>query len=60
MPNPDANDPTPVTPAGATPIDPRTPRVPSSLIGENLAMILTMAAIVGLMVGVVVLVELLA
>ena len=57
MPNLDPSDPAPMP--AATPVDPRTPRTTSSLIGESLAMILTMAAIVGLMVGVVVLVELL-
>ena len=56
-----ADDPTapvPLTPP-VTLSDRRTPRSTSSLIGANLVMVLTMAAVVGLLLGVVVLVELL-
>lgn len=52
-----ANDSVPLTPPAAL-NDRRTP--PStSLTGANLVMVLTMASVVGLMLGVVVLVELL-
>ncbi|MCK0515691.1 hypothetical protein [Williamsia sp. DF01-3] len=54
--NPD--DPVPLPPP-VTLSDRRTPRSTSSLIGANLVMVLIMASVVGLLLGVIVLVELL-
>lgn len=53
----DPTDPVPLTPP-ATLSDHRTSRS-TSLIGADLVMVLTMASVVGLLIGVVVLVELL-